>query len=367
MDKMRLKNMVHGAAVGDALGVPYDGAERDMFQCKGMQPCFDDSFYHVPAGTWSDKTGYVLMGMDIFNSPQEFKDKMASTMLLEGEKGDEFMPDPAGISERQRQAVGRFLEGAYSAVDPPFTMPQEMIMYDKGMLRSPADNGMCILQTLPLGLYDMSPDEYMENIMQANATLYNTPEQHIACLLAVMLMHEFYIGVVSRASLLNMVSRVDDIYRLDDFAPILDLKLNQISWDALPTGRNTVDVLINSFWILFNTSSFKDAVLKAVALGGEFASGYGCIVGAMAGVLYNRTEPAYAKKLVQTKRLSNSMSSFYIPEPNVSRPKGLFNKNAGLEKGSGGGGMWSNLFKPLGAKDKKDNMKEKKMRSKYDS
>ena len=48
---------VWGAAVGDALGVPYEFKPRGTFECRGM---VGHGTHDQPAGTWSDDTARNL-------------------------------------------------------------------------------------------------------------------------------------------------------------------------------------------------------------------------------------------------------------------------------------------------------------------
>ncbi len=54
-DKRR--GIVFGAAVGDALGVPYEFLKRDTFECTGMS---GGGIHGKPAGTFSDDTSLLL-------------------------------------------------------------------------------------------------------------------------------------------------------------------------------------------------------------------------------------------------------------------------------------------------------------------
>ena len=55
---MALRDAVYGAAVGDALGVPYEFKARGSFECTGMVGF--TGFHFQPTGTWSDDTALLL-------------------------------------------------------------------------------------------------------------------------------------------------------------------------------------------------------------------------------------------------------------------------------------------------------------------
>jgi len=56
-----LRAIVYGAAVGDALGVPYECMERGAFACEGM---VGGGVHGMPAGTFSDDTSLLLATCD---------------------------------------------------------------------------------------------------------------------------------------------------------------------------------------------------------------------------------------------------------------------------------------------------------------
>lgn len=57
----KLKAAVYGFAVGDALGVPYEFKKRGSFKCKGMTGF---GTHNQPPGTWSDDTSMILATCD---------------------------------------------------------------------------------------------------------------------------------------------------------------------------------------------------------------------------------------------------------------------------------------------------------------
>ncbi len=89
MQKRKLKAIVYGAAIGDALGVPYEFMARDTFKCNDM---VGGGVHKMPAGTFSDDTSLLLAtcdsirkcgGIDVENMRERFKtwlDKGAYTV-----------------------------------------------------------------------------------------------------------------------------------------------------------------------------------------------------------------------------------------------------------------------------------------------
>ena len=69
---------------------------------------------------------------------------------------------------------------------------------------------------------------------------------------------------------------------------LVGLSYNEFKAIELKDIRSTgyvIDTLEASLWCIFNTSSFKDAVLKAVNLGDDTDT-VGAIAGGLAGIIY---------------------------------------------------------------------------------
>lgn len=56
-----LRQCVYGAAICDAMGVPYEFMSRGSFECHGMTGYGSNN---KPAGTWSDDTSMILAEID---------------------------------------------------------------------------------------------------------------------------------------------------------------------------------------------------------------------------------------------------------------------------------------------------------------
>lgn len=56
-----IKGVIYGAAVGDALGVPYEFKDRGTFKCTGMS---EGGTHGMPQGTFSDDTSLLLATQD---------------------------------------------------------------------------------------------------------------------------------------------------------------------------------------------------------------------------------------------------------------------------------------------------------------
>lgn len=99
-----LQSAMYGEAIGDALGVPYEGRARDTFTCITMT---GSEAAGIPAGTFSDDTSMALATLD-------------SLMHRDG------VVDPDDLRERYRDWLfdGKYTaDGAAFGVGAPHTRP----------------------------------------------------------------------------------------------------------------------------------------------------------------------------------------------------------------------------------------------------
>lgn len=62
--KNKIKAVMIGHAVGDALGVPVEFCSREELSLNPVKDMLEDGTYPVPAGSWSDDTSMSLAALD---------------------------------------------------------------------------------------------------------------------------------------------------------------------------------------------------------------------------------------------------------------------------------------------------------------
>lgn len=80
-DANKRKGIIYGAAIGDALGVPYEFLERDTFKCVNM---VGNRSHHKPAGTFSDDTSMLLATLASVEEHQPFAQMTCESVFAIG-------------------------------------------------------------------------------------------------------------------------------------------------------------------------------------------------------------------------------------------------------------------------------------------
>lgn len=242
-----LKDVVYGAAIGDALGVPYEFRARGSFTCEGMA---SGGFHGQPAGTFSDDTSMMLATCDSIRELGRID-----------------------CDDIRKRFCRWAYEGEYAS---------DGIVFDIGSATSTAlvegvgrsgirSNGNgSLMRIAPLAFAGASYDE----IRAVSAITHAHEISTESCVTYVRVLGEILMGkTVAEATADARVAAAD--YAFSSSIPI----------DEVKSGGYVVNTLDAALWCLCNTSSYSECVLTAVNLGGDTDT-TGCVVGALAGAVY---------------------------------------------------------------------------------
>lgn len=236
----KLAAIVVGAAVGDALGVPYEFQPRGFFKCKGMT---GHGTHDQPAGTWSDDTSMMLALCD-------------SIRACDGR---------IDVTDMRQRFWNWFRYGQYT---------QDGVVFDYGGTTARAlrsghgcdgehDNGNgSLMRTAPLACTDATDDE----IRAVSAITHAHPTSTEACVRFVHLL---------RAAMASPQEALEGCKEANGTVP-----RRQVS-----SGGYVLDTLGASLWCLAHSDSYAECVLEAVNLGGDTDT-TACVAGALAGAVY---------------------------------------------------------------------------------
>ena len=237
----KLADAVWGAAVGDALGVPYEFLARDTFACTEM---VGFGTHHQPAGTWSDDTALLLATCDsIRHCGRIDVDDMRSRFRAWYGRGD-YTPDgkvfDVGIATSEALRRGRGLDGEW-------------------------DNGNgSLMRIAPLAFCDATDDE----VRAVSAITHAHRTSMDCCVSFVHLLRE---------------AAADPAAAHDRLAG----EYGSVRRDEVRSGGYVADTLRAATWCFATTASYRDCVLTAVDLG-EDTDTTACVAGALAGTAYGR-------------------------------------------------------------------------------
>ncbi len=268
---MKVKDGIIGFIVGDALGVPVEFVSRSILEKTPVVDMNEYGTYHQPKGTWSDDTSMTLAtmtsilnknGIDYIDIMDEF---------LEWIQKDKYTNSPDGM------------------FDIGFTTHDALLNYHNGAsaLKSGCegerDNGNgSLMRILPLAYINSIDYETVENV---SSLTHAHKRSKIACVLYVeiaisMLENDFTIAEHVKLACCKIKEYYKGSEELTHFHKIFDNDLKDLNGKGYVIY--TFECVIHS---LLTTDSYRDAVLKAVNIGGDTDTN-AAICGGLAGIYY---------------------------------------------------------------------------------
>lgn len=247
-DKRR--GIVFGAAVGDALGVPYEFLKRDTFECTGMS---EGGVHGKPAGTFSDDTSLLL-----------------ATCASLKERGE------VDVEDMRRRFCDWLYKGAYTSDGSAFDVGNATataLERGRGCDEERSNGNGSLMRIAPLVFVGASDDEVRAVSAITHAHWISTE----ACVMFVRILDDLMDGeCLEDAIVRNMPGN-------ERFAFLRDLA--DMPCDAVKSSGFVLDTLGAALWCALHTNSFSDCVLTAVNLGDD-SDTTGCVAGALAGAMY---------------------------------------------------------------------------------
>ena len=248
-----LRDAVYGAAVGDALGVPYEFLGRDTFECAGMAA---GGAHGQPAGTFSDDTSMMLATCDSINACGR-----------------------VDAGDMRRRFESWLHEGAYTPDGTAFDVGNTVataLAEGRGCEGERSNGNGSLMRIAPLAFTGASDDEVRSVSAITHAHRISTE----SCLFFVKLVRYLVGGNPLEAAIGHSI---DHRYEGDKLSFLADVA----SWprEGVRSGGYVLDTLGAAIWCFANTGNYADCVLAAVNLGSDTDT-TACVAGALAGAVY---------------------------------------------------------------------------------
>ena len=243
IDRNKLKAVMYGLTIGDALGVPYEFQQRDTFTCAGMT---GHGTHNQPAGTWSDDTAMSLATLDSLNKCGGKVDT-ADLMMRYGIWLEYGMYMPDGITYDVGVTVATAINSGHGCDG----------YYDNG-------NGS-LMRVAPCAFYHLTDGD----IRRASAVTHANEISTTACVRYVRILEGLLNRIPPREAIENSGLQFDPT----------------VSRTEVQSDGFVLHTLNAAIWCLTNTNNYRDCVLTAVNLG-EDTDTTASVAGALAGAVY---------------------------------------------------------------------------------
>lgn len=268
---MKVKDGICGFVVGDALGVPVEFYSRNELKADPVVDMREYGTYNQPKGTWSDDSSMTIAtmrsivnmnGIDYDNLMEEFCNWAFNHEYSQ-------YRETFDIGNTTIRGLNRYRDG---------TEPL------KSGGTSTHDNGNgSLMRILPLAFISDIDYETIENV---SSLTHGHDRSKIACVLYVeiaksMLANDLTIDEHISNACEKIKQHYADNEELGEFKRIFDDDFSE----GIMSGGYVIDTIETVVYCLKTTENYRDAVLKAVNLGGDTDTN-AAICGGLAGIYY---------------------------------------------------------------------------------
>ncbi len=283
------KDGIYGVLVGDMLGVPVEFVNRQELKIQPVTGPQVGGPYEQPIGSWSDDGALTLAladalkgGYNLSTIAQNFIDWWVRKKYTS--HGTVF-----DIGRQTRMALNDVLK----ILESGDTEALEYLHFDAN--ENTNGNGS-LMRILPLHFYlkDKGFEDNFKIIWQVSALTHPHVRSALACLFYLIMLDELSKeGATVMGAYRTTQSRIREfISKNPEATPeeshlsrLLDYDISELPEEEIRSSAYVIDTLEASLWSLLTSTSFKEAVLKAVNLGDD-SDTTGAVTGGLAGIYY---------------------------------------------------------------------------------
>ena len=281
----KIKAVMLGHAVGDALGVPVEFCERNELVEKPVTDMVGYGTYPYPEGCWSDDTSMSLAALDSLASGKlDFDDIMVK--FGEWYYDDEYTPtgEMFDVGNTCSYAIDNYfayhkpveecgLTGERSNGNGSLMRIHPFVMYATASFLKGNEEGYWL---------------WMECIKRASALTHAHDRSVMGCYIYGYCL-SFLLKEATRESLIAGIKfaaeDLDYLPEFEHYRRIFDPNFEKIAIDDIKSTGYVVDTLEAALWCVLTTNNYRDCVLKAVNLGDDTDT-VAAVAGGLAGALY---------------------------------------------------------------------------------
>ena len=280
MEKLqKIKGIIFGHAVADALGVPVEFKSREELKKNPVTDMREYGTYNQPKGTWSDDTSLTLCTLESIAEKQDVHPEDIMKRFGWYLNDDYMTPhgDMFDIGITTRNAIWQYLYGD---------------KYPYGSSDVNSNGNGSLMRIIPVTLFHVfkkqSPVKYRDDIHNVSMLTHAHERSVLACGIYDFVLQEI-IKNPTMESVRNGLDNAYSVYKLTDeiktYTRLFKYDFALLPESEIKSTGYVVDSLEAAIWCLLNTKSYKECVLKAVNLGGDTDT-VGAIAGGLAGALY---------------------------------------------------------------------------------
>ncbi|MDF1549814.1 MAG: ADP-ribosylglycohydrolase family protein [Bacteroidales bacterium] len=306
--KNRLKGGIIGSCVGDALGVPVEFKSRPFLRENPVSDMTGYGTYRQPPGTWSDDSSMTFCTMESLCNGYDLDDIANNFSKWRYES----FWTPFGIVFDIGISTTKAIIQYKNTNDPRKSGNNDERSNGNGSL----------MRILPLAFYlkDFPVEKRFEIISEVSSITHAHIRSVAACFIYVEMALQLINGMDKFSAYhettliaINYLKKIKiNPSDFRQFEKVLNGQIQSLEVSSISSSGYVIDSLEASIWTLLTTNSYKDAVLKAVNLGGDTDT-TAAVTGGLVGLHYGfESIPAdWINKLARVKDVLNLTEKFY--------------------------------------------------------
>ena len=275
----KIKSVILGHAVADALGVPAEFRSRAELDENPITDMVGYGTYNMPAGCWSDDTSMTLAALDSLASGRGDYDEIMQNFRRWYHSG-EYTPTGVmfDVGGTCRQAILNYTRKHKKPLECGLTDA-----YSNG-------NGS-LMRILPFVLYAVAAGynhSGLDMIFEASALTHAHERAKIGCGIYYILMFHLLADPCKRSMQIGLQESrrfCQEFPEAVHYQRLFDKSFPDLPGEQIRSTGYVVDTLEAAVWCVMTTDSYAECVLKAVNLGDDTDT-IAAVAGGMAGVLY---------------------------------------------------------------------------------
>ncbi|QHS61091.1 ADP-ribosylglycohydrolase family protein [Chitinophaga agri] len=271
-----IKDALLGVAVGDALGVPVEFSSRSLLTETPVTGMRGYGTHGQPAGTWSDDSSLTFCLADMLCG--EYNLQHLATRFISWRYGAYWTPHGTvfDIGNATHEAISRLRRGTSPAL--------------AGGVDEHSNGNGSLMRILPLLFHikDMPIADRYRHTAEVSSLTHRHQRSINGCFIYLEMARAILQGQTPEQAYQTICQTVPAFLQNDEmshYERVLSGQLWKLTEAEINGGGYVVHSLEASIWCLLHTSTYADAVLKAVNLGGDTDT-TGAITGGLAGLVY---------------------------------------------------------------------------------
>ena len=276
----KIKAVMFGHAVGDALGVPVEFCNRDVLDRNPVTGMRGFGTYGVAAGCWSDDTSMSLCALEsLSKGVLDYNDIMWN--FGKWYYDEEFTADGEVFD-----VGGTCLAAIHNYID------LGMSVNKCGIVNERSNGNGSLMRIHPFVLYafynGINNSDFTRMIVKASSLTHAHFISTDGCVIYAFVLRAL-LKNPSKESIYRGLNAVayDDVFYPSNahYNRLLESNIADVDRVDIKSTGYVVDSLEAALWCVLTTDSYKECVLKAVNLGGDTDT-IAAIAGGLAGALY---------------------------------------------------------------------------------